>query len=59
MSFVQEYLLTPIITNINCNDTKMCKNDVVGIVTFDLIGLLLTNHIIAQTLQINGIPEFI
>ena len=26
---------------------------------FDLIGLLLTNHIIAQALQINGIPEFI
>ena len=45
-SFVQEHSLTPIITNINCNDTKMHKNDVVGIVTFDLISLLPTNHII-------------
>ena len=26
---------------------KMRKKDVVGIVTFDLIGLLATNHIIA------------
>ena len=26
---------------------KMRKNDVVGIVTFNLIGLLSTNHIIA------------
>ena len=26
---------------------KTCKKDVVGIVTFDLIGLLPTNHIIA------------
>lgn len=37
----------------------MRKNDVVGIVAFDLIGLLPTSHIIAQALQINGIPEFI
>ena len=27
--------------------TKTRKKDVVGIVTFDLIGLLVTNHIIA------------
>ena len=26
---------------------KMCEKDVVGIAIFDLIGLLLTNHIIA------------
>ena len=26
---------------------KLCEKDVVGIVTFDLIGLLHTNHIIA------------
>ena len=28
-------------------EKKMREKDVVGIVTFDLIGLLLTNHIIA------------
>ena len=28
---------------------KMRKKDVVGIVTFDLVGLLPTNHIIAFT----------
>ena len=32
----------------------MCENDIVGIVTFDLIGLLPTNHIIWQWQ-----PEFI
>ena len=30
-----------------CEKEKMREKDVVGIVTFDLIGLLLTNHIIA------------
>ena len=30
-----------------CDDAKCAKKDVVGIVTFDLIGLLPTNHIIA------------
>ena len=33
----------------------MREKDVVGIVTFDLIGLLPTNHIIC--LYYNGIPE--
>ena len=30
-----------------CEKKKMCEKDVVGIVTFDLIGLLPTSHIIA------------
>ena len=37
---------------------KTCEKDVVGIVTFDLIGLLATNHIIAYN-YFNGIQEFI
>ena len=36
---------------------KTCKKDVVGIVTFDLIGLLPTNHIIAY--KYNGRVEFV
>ena len=35
----------------------MRKKDVVGIETFDLIGLLPTNHIIAY--KYNGILEFV
>ena len=37
---------------------KTREKDVVGIVTFDRIGLLPTNHIIAW-LYYNGIPEFL
>ena len=37
---------------------KMREKDVVGIVTFDLIGLLPTNHIIAL-IYYNGILEFV
>ena len=33
------------------------EKDVVGIVTFDLIGLLPTNH--TDCLYYNGIPEFV
>ena len=45
-SFAQKrYSLTPVITNLWWH--KMREKDVVGIVTFDLIGLLPTNHIIA------------
>ena len=45
-SFVQKrYSLTPVITNLWWH--KMSEKDVVGIATFDLIGLLPTNHIIA------------
>ena len=35
----------------------MCKKDVVGIVTFDLIGLLPTNHIIILQICHVGIFE--
>ena len=45
-SCVQKYSLTLIITNLEWHKTH--KKDVVGIVTFDLIGLLPTNHIILQ-----------
>ena len=39
---------------------KTGVKDVVGIVTFDLIGLLPTNHIIAYiTTQAYWIPEFV
>ena len=45
-SFAQKrYSLTPVITNLWLH--KMREKDVVGIVTFDLIGSLPTNHIIA------------
>ena len=37
---------------------KTREKDVVGIVTFDLIGLLRTNNIIAYNYY-NGIPEFV
>ena len=37
---------------------KLCEKDVVGIVIFDLIGLLPTNHILAYIIY-NGIPEFV
>ena len=37
---------------------KLHKKDVVSIVTFDLIGLLPTSHIIAYIIY-NGIPEFV
>ena len=37
---------------------KTREKDVVGIVTFDLIGLLCTNNIIAYNYY-NGIPEFV
>ena len=37
---------------------KTRKKEVVGIVTFDLIGLLGTNNIIAY-INYNGIPEFV
>ena len=49
----KKYSLTPVITNLPSH--KMREKDVVGIVTFDLIGLLPTNHIIC--LYYNGIPE--
>jgi len=36
----------------------MCNKDVVGIVTFDLVGLLPTNHIIACiTMAYTGVCE--
>ena len=39
---------------------KMSKKDVVRIVTFDLTGLLPTNHIIAYMYNYyNGKPEFV
>ena len=44
-SFVQKYSFTPIVTNLRSH--KTCEKDVVGIVTFDLIGLLPTKRPIA------------
>ena len=49
-SFAQKYRLIPTAIK-DCDDTKRAtfyrgEKDVVGIVTFDLIGLLPTNHII-------------
>ena len=44
MTLCKKYSLTPITTNLQWH--KMREKDVVDIVTFDLIGLLPTNHII-------------
>ena len=41
----KKYSLTPIITNLRWHKTR--EKDVVGIITFKLIGFLPTNHIIA------------
>ena len=43
------YWLTPIVTNLRSH--KMCEKDVVGIVIFELTGLLFTNHIITMPLH--------
>ena len=40
----KKILIDPVVTNLRLH--KMHEKDVVGIVTFELIGLLLTNHII-------------
>ena len=49
--------MTPIITDLECR-LKMREKDVVGIiVTFDLIGLLPTNHIIILQWQLGVYEE--
>ena len=40
-------------------EKKLREKNVVGIVTFDLIGLLPTNHIIGYNNYYNDIPEFV
>ena len=53
---VKKYPLTLFVTNLRWH--KMCKKDVVVIVTFDLIGLLPTNHMTPYQLQWHtGISE--
>ena len=54
-SFVQKILVDSNHQEFAMKQTR--KKDIVGIVTFDLIGLLPTNHIIYIFFD-NGIPEF-
>ena len=54
-SFVQKILVDSNHREFGMKQTR--KKDMVGIVTFDLIGLLPTNHIIYIFID-NGIPEF-
>ena len=55
MTLCKKYSLSPITTNLRWHKTR--EKDVVEIATFDLIGLLPTNHIII-IISYNGLQEF-